>query len=235
MFKAFFFDMDGTLFDSMPNHAAAWEEVMSKHGLTFTARDCYINEGRTGQDVIQHCIWKKEHRQASEEEIWEIYGEKSAAFQRRGGAGPVAGVPELLQWLRQQPDTQIWIVTGSGQKTLFDTLQSTFPNIFTREKMVTAFDVKKGKPDPEPYLIAWQKSGLKKEECCVVENAPLGIRSGHEAGLFTIGVNTGILTKEDLADAGADIVFDNMPHLLHWLQQLINSSLATSVAHQFII
>lgn len=218
MFKAYFFDMDGTLFDSMPNHSAAWEEVMSKRGLKFSAYDCYVNEGRTGQDVINKAIWAKEHRNATEEEVCTIYDEKTAAFQRRGGAGPVRGVKEVLQWINNQPNTQIWIVTGSGQKTLFDTLQNTFPDIFEKNKMVTAFDVHKGKPDPEPYLIAWQKSGLKKEECCVIENAPLGIRSGHTAGLFTIGVNTGILATEDLKKEGADVVFNTMADFLMWLK-----------------
>ena len=41
--------MDGVLFDSMPRHAIAWEEVMKIHGLPFTAYDCYVNEGRTGE------------------------------------------------------------------------------------------------------------------------------------------------------------------------------------------
>jgi beta-phosphoglucomutase-like phosphatase (HAD superfamily) len=64
--------------------------------------------------------------------------------------------------------------------------------------MVTAFDVKKGKPDPEPYLIALGKSGVKPNEAFVVENAPLGVRSSVAAGLFTFAVNTGILTTEEL-------------------------------------
>ena len=106
--------MDGVLFDSMPNHAAAWEEVMSQHGLPFTAEDCYINEGRTGQDVIREAILKYEHRDASDEEVWSIYHEKSAAFQRRGGAGPMRGVRDVLAFLQSQ-GAQIWIVTGSGQ------------------------------------------------------------------------------------------------------------------------
>ena len=64
--------------------------------------------------------------------------------------------------------------------------------------MVTAFDVKKGKPDPEPYLIALRKSGVKPNEAFVVENAPLGVRSSVAAGLFTFAVNTGILTTTEL-------------------------------------
>ena len=50
--KAYFFDMDGVLFNSMPNHAIAWEEVMKKYGLPFTAYDCYVNEGRTAMPII---------------------------------------------------------------------------------------------------------------------------------------------------------------------------------------
>jgi beta-phosphoglucomutase-like phosphatase (HAD superfamily) len=82
--------------------------------------------------------------------------------------------------------------------------------------MITAFDVKHGKPDPEPYLKAWERCGLPKEQCYVIENAPLGIRSGKAAGLTVFAVNTGILTKEDLAQA--DQVFDSMTELLAFLQ-----------------
>ena len=58
MNKAYFFDMDGVLFDSMPNHAIAWEEVMKQHNLPFTIRDCYVNEGRTGESVIREAMLK---------------------------------------------------------------------------------------------------------------------------------------------------------------------------------
>ena len=52
----------------------------------------------------------------------------------------------------------------------------------------------------------------------MVENAPLGIRSGKSAGLFSIGVNTGPLKDELLWQAGADEVFHDMPALLQWLK-----------------
>ena len=209
--------MDGVLFDSMPNHAAAWEEVMSQHGLPFTAEDCYINEGLTGQDVIHEAILKYAHRDASDEEIWSIYHEKTAAFQRRGGAQPMHGVKQVLDFLKAR-GAQIWIVTGSGQKSLFDNIDSHFPGIFTRERMITAFDVSHGKPNPEPYLKAWERSGLPKEECCVIENAPLGIRAGKAAGLYSIAVNTGPLADDLLRREGADQVFPDMAALLTFLQ-----------------
>lgn len=217
MRKAYFFDMDGVIFDSMPHHAQAWDIVMKRHGLDFTARDCYLQEGRTGQSVIEETIWRCENRQAGEKEIWDMYWEKTDAFQALGGAEPMAGIHKVLAYLQGQ-GKMIYIVTGSGQKTLFNTLEQHFPGIFSRERMVTAFDVTKGKPDPEPYLKAWEKSGLRKEDCCVIENAPLGIRSAKAAGLFAIGVNTGPLTDEDLKKEGADLVLSDMKELLTYLQ-----------------
>lgn len=216
--KAYFFDMDGTLFDSMPNHAYAWERVMEQHGLYFPISECYRNEGRTGQDVIYHAILNTHGREPSKEEIASIYAEKVALFQQLGGALPMAGVKEVLSFLHQQPDVQIWIVTGSGQQSLFDTLNHFFPNVFVRERMITAYDVIHGKPHPEPYLKAWERSGLPKENCFVVENAPLGIRSGKAAGLTTYAINTGPLPDADLWNEKADQVFPNMQDFLQFLQ-----------------
>ena len=50
--------------------------------------------------------------------------------------------------------------------------------------MVTAFDVKYGKPNPEPYLMALKKGGFKPNEALVIENAPLGVQAGVAAGIF---------------------------------------------------
>ena len=218
--RAYFFDMDGVLFNSMPHHAIAWEEVMKEHDLSFTAYDCYLNEGRTGESVIREAMWKARNRDATPDEIKQIYTEKSERFnllaQQAGGTVVVDGVAEVLRYV-QSTGSQIWVVTGSGMRSLLDNLNNALPPVFQRDRMITAFDVTHGKPDPEPYLKAWERSGLKKEECFVIENAPLGIRSGKAAGLTVYAVNTGILTREDLAQA--DQVFDSMAELLEFLKQ----------------
>ena len=218
---AYFFDMDGVLFDSMPNHAIAWEEVMKLHALPFTARDCYLNEGRTGESVIREAMQKACNRDATPDEIQTIYAEKSAYFtlleKQAGGTPTISGVAEVLQYIRSCGH-QIWVVTGSGMRSLLDNLNTVLPPVFSRERMITAFDVVKGKPDPEPYLKAWEHSGLRKEQCVVIENAPLGVRSGKAAGLKVYAVNTGVLSREDLLQAGADKVFDSMQDLLAYLQ-----------------
>lgn len=218
--KAYFFDMDGVLFDSMPRHAIAWEEVMRQHGLPFTAYDCYINEGRTGESVIREAFQKALGRDATQEEVKTIYAEKSAYYHQllQTTTPTIPGVADVLQFVKEQGH-QIWVVTGSGMRTLLDSLNEVFPSIFQQDQMITAFDVTQGKPHPEPYLKAWERSGLPKEQCLVIENAPLGVRSGKAAGLTVYAVNTGILKREDLLQAGADIVFDSMHELLQFLQQ----------------
>ena len=218
--RAYFFDMDGVLFDSMPRHAIAWEEVMKRHGLPFTARDCYINEGRTGESVIREAYQNVLGRDATPEEVKTIYAEKSAYYHQllKTTTPTIPGVAEVLQFVKEC-GYQVWVVTGSGMRTLLDSLNNVFPTIFQQDRMITAFDVVKGKPDPEPYLKAWERSGLQKEQCFVIENAPLGVRSGKAAGLTVYAVNTGILTREDLQQAGADQVFDSMTELLDFLRQ----------------
>ena len=218
--RAYFFDMDGVLFDSMPRHAIAWEEVMKRHGLPFTARDCYINEGRTGESVIREAFQNVLGRDATPEEVKTIYAEKSAYYHQllKTTTPTIPGVAEVLQFVKEC-GYQVWVVTGSGMRTLLDSLNNVFPTIFQQDRMITAFDVVKGKPDPEPYLKAWERSGLQKEQCFVIENAPLGVRSGKAAGLTVYAVNTGILTREDLLQAGADQVFDSMTELFDFLRQ----------------
>ena len=216
--NAFFFDMDGVLFDSMPRHAVAWEEVMKLHGLPFTAYDCYVNEGRTGESVIREAFQKALGRDATPEEVTTIYAEKSAYYHQllQTTTPTIPGIEDVLHFVKEK-GVQIWVVTGSGMRTLLDSLNTVFPAIFQRDRMITAFDVTHGKPDPEPYLKAWERSGLPKEQCVVIENAPLGIRSGKAAGLTVYAVNTGILTRDDLAQA--DQVFGSMAELLDFLQK----------------
>ena len=80
--------------------------------------------------------------------------------------------------------------------------------------MVTAFDVKNGKPHPEPYLMGLEKGGhLKANQAIVVENAPMGIEAAVAAGLFTVAINTGPLDEKVLWDGGADIVLPSMEAL----------------------
>lgn len=217
--KAVFFDQDGVLFNSMPYHAASWEWAMHKHGLPFTKNQTYRNEGRTGASVINEAHRLVHGTDATPELIEAVYADKSARFNElTGGKLPelIPGIREVLAYLKSR-GVQCWVVTGSGQRSLLDNLHKTFPDTFTG--VISAFDVQHGKPHPEPYLKAWERCGFAKNECMVVENAPLGVRAGKAAELFTAAVNTGILPDSALWDEHADIVLPNMAALLAWLQQ----------------
>ena len=115
---------------------------------------------------------------------------------------------------------KIAVVTGSGQKTLLSNLQSHFPGLISEQLMITGFDVKHGKPDPEPYLKGLMKVGVQPNEAIVVENAPLGVRSAVAAKIFTIAVNTGPLPDEMLLEEGANLLLPSMQSLCENLEKL---------------
>ena len=141
--------MDGVLFDSMPRHAIAWEEVMKQHGLSFTAYDCYINEGRTAESVIREAFQKALGRDATQEEVKTIYAEKSAYYHQllQTTTPTIPGIEDVLQFVKHQGH-QIWVVTGSGMRTLLDSLNTV---AYTDDRYVYKVSAIK-KYDAEDYI-----------------------------------------------------------------------------------
>ena len=217
--RAVLFDMDGVLYNSMPYHASAWHRAMAQFGYDLPEEEVYMHEGRTGTSTVNLVSRRQHGIEVSDERVEEIYKVKSDFFNEFPPAKPMPGALSLLRQLKEQGLT-ILIVTGSGQRSLLDKLNVDYPDIFRRELMVTAFDVKHGKPDPEPYLMGMQKGELSPDECIVVENAPLGVRAAKAAGIFTIAVNTGPLPDHVLLDEGADLLFPSMQALSDGWQQL---------------
>ena len=115
------------------------------------------------------------------------------------------------------------LVTGSAQHSLLDRLDMDYPGAFDPDKRVTALDVEHGKPHPEPYLKGLQKAGVRPEEAFVVENAPLGVRAGKAAGLFTIAVTTGPVPREAFEKEGADLIFPSMEAFADALPALLET------------
>lgn len=217
--KAVLFDMDGVIYDSMPNHASSWAKVMQAHGFNMSEAEAYMHEGRKGDETI--CIIsKREGKAVGIDERKRIYREKTELFGQNPDILPIKGSLELLHKVTQS-GLFAMLVTGSGQPSLIDRLNCDFPGIFMRERMITSFDVIHGKPHPEPYLQALHKGNLKPCETIVVENAPLGIQSARTAGLFVIAVNTGPLPDSILLDAGANILFPSIEALSGEWYQLI--------------
>jgi HAD superfamily hydrolase (TIGR01509 family) len=208
--KVVLFDMDGVLYNSMPNHASCWVDSMAEFGINMTAMDAYKYEGMRGVETIQLMVKQQQGRDIDEAEAQMMYDEKTRLFGLLPKAKIMDGVLQLMSKIKQS-GLQIGIVTGSGQKPLIRRLAHDFYEFIDTDHIVTAYDVKHGKPAPDPYLMGLQKAGdMKPWEGIVVENAPLGVRAGVAANIFTVAVNSGPLPNSALADEGADIVFDKM-------------------------
>ncbi|MDR0332915.1 MAG: HAD hydrolase-like protein [Dysgonamonadaceae bacterium] len=220
--KAILFDMDGVLYDSMPAHAKSWLQTMEEFGIkNTTLEEYYLHEGRTGSSTISLIFNRELNREATPEEIQKIYERKTELFFQYNTENTIPDAREILEMTKSFGLLPV-LVTGSGQPSLLNKLDNNFPNIFTPETMVTAFDVKIGKPHPEPFLMGLEKGGnLKPNQAIAIENAPLGTESAHKAGIFVIAVNTGPLPDKVLKDAGADVVLSSMTELREIFSEVI--------------
>ena len=202
--------MDGVLYDSMKNHAVAWVQSMKKFGINMTADDAYATEGARGVDTIRYMVKQQQGREITEAESQLMYDEKTRIFHSMPEAPIMPGILSLMEQIAAD-GISIGVVTGSGQRPLINRILRDFGDFVSPEHITTAYDVKRGKPNPDPYLIGLEKAGgLQPSEAMVVENAPLGIRAGVAAGIYTVAVNTGPLPDQTLLDAGADILFPSI-------------------------
>ena len=229
--RSMMFDMDGVLFDSMKNHATCWHRTMEHFGFTFAEWEAYMHEGRTGAGTINIVSMRERGHEATPEECEAIYKYKSELFDQCPPPERMSGAYELLCKVRASGITPV-VVTGSGQRLMLQRIQNHYPDIFRKELMVTAFDVKKGKPFPEPYLMGLEKAyrflegkpgSLAPNQSLVVENAPLGVEAGVAAGVFTIAVNTGPLPDSALYEAGANVVYPSMQALCDRWEELLGT------------
>ena len=213
------FDMDGVLYDSMPNHAIAWQESMAKYGIHMTADDAYATEGARGVDTIREMVRRQQHREIDEAEAQKMYDLKSQTFHSLPEAPVMPGILSLMRQIHEN-DIQCGVVTGSGQRPLISRILKDFGDYVDEAHITTAYDVTRGKPLPDPYLMGLHKAGdLAPWQAVVIENAPLGVRSGHAARIFTIAVNTGPLPNNELLAAGANLIFSSMTDFSeHWTE-----------------
>ena len=203
--KAALIDMDGVLYDSMPRHCKAWHETMLEEGLDIPEEEFFLYEGMTGEATINLITERERGDSLPFEKCREIYTRKADRFRAMGEAPAMPGAMALIKTLQENGLTTV-LVTGSAQESLLDRLERDYPGAFAPERRVTALDVKNGKPHPEPYLQGLKKAGVHADEAIVIENAPLGVRAGKAAGIFTIAWMTGPVPKEAFETEGADLI-----------------------------
>lgn len=225
--RAALIDMDGTLYDSMKNHSAAWFRLISELGIPCTREEFYLYEGRTGVSTINHLFNRQFGHDATPEEAEALYRKKTEYFNELPEINPMPGAQEMTAVLRDAGITRV-LVTGSGQPSVLARIDRDYPGIFDPDKRITSRNVTHGKPHPEPFIKAMQLAGVSPSQSIVIENAPLGVEAGDRAGAFTIGITTGPIPASALEEAGAAVVFPSMPEFARVLPTLLLSLLTVT-------
>ena len=164
--EAVLFDMDGVLFDSMRLHNESWQATATAYNLEMLPDEPYTLEGCTST------LMERTHqRQATAEELETIYTEKRWRFNALPRPKRMPGAAEMLEKVGRDGLQRV-VVTGSGQRSLLERLQTAFPNVFRDDLIVSSKDYTQGKPAPDPYLCGLKRTSLRPNQALVVENAP---------------------------------------------------------------
>jgi len=220
--KAVIFDMDGVLTDSMPYHAQAMEKVFNELGIMIDVQDIYEREGEKTVDVVDFLL-EKGTGDISKYDRNSIVEDYIAEFGVIAEIRVFEGMKECLQALKKK--FLLAVVSGSDKPIVYDIMEKKFPGVF--DVIVTGDDVKRGKPAPEPYLKAVAMLKICKDECFVVENAPMGVDSAIGAGLRCVAVPT-YLAPEKLSRA--DLLIHDHRQLVDYLLKLESGDNICSIA-----
>ena len=201
--KAVIFDMDGVIIDSMPYHFLAWYETLRPLGLAVSCYDIYSKEGERWDKTLKDFL-RKAGIKPTKEALEKVFAARQKIFSKNFKRVIFKGAPELLACLKRK-GYALGLVTGTPAYQIPDILPKKIRAFF--DHIVSGDEVKKGKPDPEPYLKAAKALGAKPSECVVVENAPFGVRSAKGAGMFCVALTTSLPRKYL---KGADIIADRL-------------------------
>ncbi len=186
MIRAILFDHDGVLVDSMPYHVEAWKRVMARHGIEMEPIEILLAEGATTMEIAAE-LFHRHGKPASPDLVQQIVCEKRDDYLANNATQLNTGVMEVLEYLKRER-YRLGLVTGSIRAQVEPVIDPEVLAWF--DCIITAEDVESGKPDPEPYLRAIRKLHIAPSESLVIENAPLGIRSGKSAGAGVVAITT---------------------------------------------
>ena len=196
MFKAVFWDNDGVLVDTEALYFQASREALSSIGINLT-RDLFeqisIKEGRSTFILAKEKGIDPDTIDRLHEARNQRYGELLG-----NGIQIMEGVYETLDRLVGR--VSMGVVT-SCRRMHFDLIHKDSKLLHFFEFVITSEDVNHTKPDPEPYLMALEKSGCKPEDCLVVEDAERGLKAATAAGIDCIVIPNGFTTKGNFSSA----------------------------------
>ncbi|MBS1800790.1 MAG: HAD family phosphatase [Acidobacteria bacterium] len=181
-FKAYLFDCDGTICDSMPLHYIAWKNVLARWDCEF-GEDLFYSWG--GMPVTE-IIASLNSRHGLCMPVSEIQQRKEEMFY--ANLPHMKAVPEVLEHIHaQHGQIPFAVVSGSTHESVRASL--TTLNLLDRfQTLVCAGDYARAKPHPEPYLMAAERLGIAPEDCLVFEDTDMGIEAATAAGMASVKV-----------------------------------------------
>ena len=204
-FKAIIFDLDGVIIDSNPAIIEFWSSWATKEGFVLT--DQMIREWVFGRRVTATINGIFSH--ISDERKKEIE-QAGYLFDQTMQPEGITGINHFIEGLTKISFT-MGVATSSHHERMLQMLERVgLADHFVH--FVTAHDVSKGKPDPEPYLKMSEKINLHPSHCLVFEDANSGVQSAIAAGMQVIGIGNEV-TKEALLLNGALEVINNFTEI----------------------
>ena len=181
-FKAYLFDCDGTVADSMPLHYLAWSQALGEWNCKFSEERFY----ELGGLPIVKIIERLGREQGVEMPVAEVAKRKEELYFEH--LPKLQCVPEVLEHIdAQQGNIPFAVVSGSTRNSVEASLRAI--GLLDRfDVLVCAGDYAKSKPDPEPFLIAAQRLGLQPQACLVFEDTQMGIDAATAAGMASVRV-----------------------------------------------
>ncbi len=184
--RAVLWDMDGTLIDSEQLHWIAWRETMAKEGSAITHEQFLSSFGQRNDSIIRGWLGAA----ATPERINRISLAKEEMYRelvRKNGISPLPGVRSWLRRLQERGWLQA--IASAAPRLNVEVILEALAASHYFQGIVSAEDVRRGKPDPEVYLTAASRVGASPDSCIVVEDAAAGIEGARSAGMRSIGVS----------------------------------------------
>jgi sugar-phosphatase len=180
------FDNDGVLVDSHGAAKQAWDQWAIEFGKVFNIDD---NAGRRAQDLVLEMVG---------EELFEFANDRINQLEQDSAHQTIA-LPGAVDLLTGLP-AGAWTVCTSANPNL-GRARLAAAGLPIPSELVTAYDVERGKPHPDPYLLGARRLKLRASECVVFEDADAGVQAAKAAGAgFIVGVS------ERAIDTKADVV-----------------------------
>lgn len=201
---AVLWDLDGTLVDSEEYHWQAWRETMAAEGVALTYEEFRSTFGQRNDTILRK--WLGPDLDAARmERIANSKEECYRALVRAGGLSPLPGAAEWVLRLNRQGWLQA--VASSAPRLNIEVVLEVIGLAGRFQATVSAEDVRRGKPDPEVFLLAAERVGARPDRSIVVEDAAAGIEAARRAGMRSIAVS------RDGAQFPADIVVRSLAGL----------------------